>query len=161
MEREETGKIHPPEMVVSSEVSGSSAANRGFSLARSDDYVPQRKYEIREDDAGMKVPQWNRVTDAAMISDIIDLLSTAIEYQCGYIGRWKDGPVWVGENLAPREGYSRIPGKVAHEAKHAIVHLTEQYCVRVDRMIRGMLGDFYNEWEQSEDRRVLPNDVLF
>lgn len=118
-------------------------------------------YNKRMDEIMGDPTDWSTIPEDQLISETIDVLSRAILYHCGYAGNWKNQAELEEEAKQSRAKQFQKEGNIAHESEHALVHLVEQYCVRVDRLLREVLGDFYSEWEQLEDQRLVPNDVLF
>jgi hypothetical protein len=113
----------------------------------------RRQEQIYHDEAQGKA--WETFEEADIVESVIDMLSNAIEFRLGFKGNRGYG----GEDFV-REGYFSVKGRIANETEHAIVHLVNQYCERVNKTLREELGSFYVQWEESEDQRVIPKDIL-
>jgi hypothetical protein len=102
---------------------------------------------------------WETFEEADIIEEIIDMLIDAIEFRFGCDGRWS-GEEEHGDNGQQSDRYFHMKGWIVDELGHAVVHLVNQYCERVNKTLREELGSFYVQWEESEDQRVIPKDIL-
>jgi hypothetical protein len=108
-----------------------------------------------------------------IVEFIIGFLGKAIEYACGYHGSWdyRQGDESSDEEYGRccysaryrRKGYFRYDEeaeKIAHEMEHAFVHLANQYCAHISELLKVALGDEMEEWDELEDDKVVPLDIL-
>jgi hypothetical protein len=65
--------------------------------------------------------------------------------------------------LRPNRFFDQVclrPQQLANELEHAKVHMANQYCLRVGKLLRDELGSLYGDWEKLEDKKRVPMDIL-
>lgn len=95
---------------------------------------------------------WQRAYEEQLIQQIIGLISAAIAYSLGYVSNFKD--TFNDLNDANYEQgkygfflYRDEFVRIAHEYEHSVVLLVKKYCNEVDGMLRDLLKDDHDEWE--------------
>ncbi|KAL1799247.1 hypothetical protein ACET3X_003284 [Alternaria dauci] len=120
-----------------------------------------RSQEMDHDDSS--VGKIEALSDSELVEATIDMLCNAMEYNLGYKGSYsrigRDGTEW-DENVFEMFNYEQQHAKVAHEKEHAIVHIVGQYRKRIDKELKGWLGEAYDEWERLSDDARIPEDVI-
>jgi hypothetical protein len=116
--------------------------------------------------------QWGTCPKAEIVEAIIALLSDTTEYRCGWLGNWgygKDNKTCQDYDppsrgwLRPNRFFDQVclrPQQLANELEHAKVHMANQYCLRVGKLLRDELGSLYGDWEKLEDKKRVPMDIL-
>ena len=49
----------------------------------------------------------------------------------------------------------------AKTSEYAILHFVNQFRIDVDERLRTLLGEGYKKWEEDEDKKTLPEDLVY
>jgi hypothetical protein len=116
-------------------------------------------WDAFQDDDSKEKRQWESSSDAEIVEAIILFLSEAIEFNCGWRGNWGYGDDDAGSK--EDTGCFRNPLKlVANELEHAQVHVANRYCFQIGTILENEFGDLYSEWENFDDKRMVPKDIV-
>lgn len=110
---------------------------------------------------------WTELPDEDLVEAMIQFISDAIDYRCGYIGLWGGGAEDqladedLGDKVKPAsrcgEYFLRSnPTKIAHVKEHAVVHLAERMCSQIEAAVRKVLRGSYDKWTELDDSKCVP-----
>jgi hypothetical protein len=116
-------------------------------------------WDAFQDEDSKEKRRWESSSDAEIVEAIILFLSEAIEFNCGWRGNWGYGDDDAGSK--EDTGCFRNPLKlVSNELEHAQVHVANRYCFQIGTILENELGDLYSEWENFDDKRMVPKDIV-
>jgi hypothetical protein len=107
-----------------------------------------------DDDTVRKTVWTTTIPEYIIVEAIIPFIGGAIKAQRGTSVNWRD-------NVSPRVDYFHVSESYnPQELGHGNAHLAGRYCLKVEEAIKKELGARLEEWEKTEDDKVVPLDML-
>ncbi|CAO2647285.1 Nn.00g082070.m01.CDS01 [Neocucurbitaria sp. VM-36] len=126
-------------------------------------YLQRYKF-LRDDDFDASIIA--EYSNPELVQAVIEMLSTSLECELGCTGNfrslYRDSHNFIDYDHKDKDLF-RLPGyakRVAYELDHASVLVARQYREKAGTLLKSELGSLYEEWEASEDKKSIPQDVL-
>ena len=106
--------------------------------------------------------QW----DCERAEAVTDILIRAMECRLMHVGGFTDAKEYGDSDIPKTIPYRHwadqpVQPTCAKTSEYAILHFVNQFRIDVDERLRTLLGEGYKKWEEDEDKKTLPEDLVY